>query len=176
MRAQFLRNECKRGTERELADYSFEAEYLATERFSGILQIMIQKHRVDLEEGDALVIRFLIQQYLDEGVLVIDRNQIVRADPNTPLTVRTSTSHSDANSSLSLFDTCPEFPTHYATSGVLTLDKLTLALDPQDTGTGERISGTLTATLSRSNENDPVGSLEAIFDFAPPRRPLTDFK
>ena len=61
-------------------------------------------------------------------------------------------------------------------SGVLLLDKITLAADPADTGTGERLSGTVTATLTRAIDDDPVGTLQAFFDFTPPRRPLTDFK
>jgi hypothetical protein len=174
--ARFERAECKRGVERPLENYSFDADYLATERFVGILHVIIQKHRVDVEETDGLVIRFSIQKMLESGVLIFDRGQIVRADPSSPIIVQTSTAPSAANVSLSLFQTCPEFPTHYARGGVLTFDKLTLAGDPEDTGTGEVIAGTLTATLSRASETEPVGTLDAVFDFEPPRRPLTDFK
>jgi hypothetical protein len=176
VRASFSKNECKPGTERNLEGYEFDAGYLATERFSGVLQVIIQKHRVNVEETDGLVIRLSLQRLLDQGVLEFAREQIVRTDGDKPIVIRTSTAPEDANVSLSLFGTCPEFPTHYGQSGVLTIDKLTLAADPMDTGTGERIGGTMTATLTRANEREPVGTVEAIFDFAPPRRPLTDFK
>jgi hypothetical protein len=176
VRASFVKNECKAGTERDLDGYEYEANYLATERFSGILQIIVQKHKVDIEETDGLLIRVSLQRLLEQGVLIFDREQIVRAIPDKPIVVRTSTAREDANVSLSLFGTCPEFPTHYASQGVLTLDKITLTADPMDTGTGERLGGTLTATLTRSNERMPVGIVESFFDFAPPRRPLTDFK
>jgi hypothetical protein len=175
VRAQFLENNCKPGTDRDLENFEYSADYLATERFSGILQIYIQKYRVDIEETDGLLIRFSIDTLIEGGILKIDREQVVRTDPDAPLLLRTSTAATDANASLSLFGTCPEFPTHFG-SGLLTIDKLALAADPMDTGTNERISGTLTATLTRSNSRFPVGEMEAIFDFAPPRRPLTDFK
>lgn len=174
--AHFLRDQCESGFNQPFADYSFEAGYLATERFSGILEIIIQEHKVDVEESDGLVIRFSLDQQIEQDHLVYDRDQIIRTDLSQPLTIRTSTVHTDANVALSLFKTCPMFPTHYAHSGLLTLDKITLAADPADTGTGERLSGTVTATLTRAIDDDPVGTLQAFFDFDPPRRPLTDFK
>jgi hypothetical protein len=172
----FEDDHCKPGTARNLRHYQFDAGYLATERFGGVLAVIIQKHRVDVEETDGLVIRFSLEKLLDDGTVVVDRDRIVRADPTQEVVIRTSTSPDDANAALSLFGTCPEFPTHYASRGVFTLNKLTLAADPMDTGSGEAIGGTLTATLSRANERDPVGTVDADFDFFPPRRPLTDFK
>ncbi len=93
-----------------------------------------------------------------------------------PLVLPVSQNPSGANAALSLFETCPEFPTLDVLSGVLQLTTVTLAQDPQDTGRMERLAGTLTATLTRSNAEGRVGTLRAEFDFAPPRRPLTDFK
>lgn len=175
VRAAFKENNCKPGTDRDLANYEYRAQYLATERFSGILQIYIQKYRVDVEETDSLVIRFSVDELLRDGTLAIKDEQIVRADSNSPIVIRTSTLSGDANASLSLFGTCPEFPTHFGT-GLLKFEEFTLALEPMDTGTNELLVGTLTATLTRNNAREPVGTMEAIFDFAPPRRPLTDFK
>ncbi|MCK6544410.1 hypothetical protein L6R52_00940 [Myxococcota bacterium] len=159
-------------------DFGFDAGYLATERYSGVLLIQIQEHAAEVEETDGLTIRLDLRPLLADGRIVVDhqRAQLVRGDGTRPLVVRTSTSPRDANVSLSLFGTCPEFPTSHAIDGQLVLDKLTLAEDPEDTGDGERLGGTVTATLARSSGTTPAGTLEATFDFSPPRRPLTDFR
>lgn len=178
VRGHFSSNECKPGTPRVLEGFAFEAGYLATERFGGVLLIILQKHRVDVEETDGLVIRVRLDALLRTGALIVDegRGQIVRKEPGAALALRTSSVAEDANIALSLFLTCPEFPTHYAVDGLLRLEKLTLSKLPEQTGEGESIGGTLTATLTRSNAEGPVGTLDAEFDFSPPRRPLTDFK
>jgi hypothetical protein len=176
--ARFTSDECPAGTKRGLTDYEFEADYLATERFGGALLIGIQKHRVNVEETDGLAILINLDACLDQGRLVIDRGrgQIVRADSSQSLDLRTSTVPPDANAALSLFQTCPEVPTNHAIGGVLELTKLTISERPEQTGEGERVAGTLTATIAREDLDGPAGTLEASFDFAPPRRPLTDFK
>lgn len=169
---------CVQEKPRTFGPYGFDAGYLATERFAGVLLIYMQKYPSEIEETDGLTVRVDLDDLMDRGLLVRDqgRAQIVRADPAKPLVVRTSTAPSDANVSLSLFSTCAGFPTSYAIAGRLTFDKLTLAADPKDTGDDERLGGTLTATIGRASSHAPVGNLRATFDFAPPTRPLTDFK
>jgi hypothetical protein len=154
---------------------------MQTERFGGVLLIDIQRYRVSLEETDGLQIRLNLQELLSRGLLVVNaNNQIVRADPTKALTLPvsalTATNASDANATLNLFTTCPDFPTSEARTGVLSLTKVTLAQAPNDTGENERIAGALTATLSRAYTSTSVGTLESLFDFAPPRRPLTVFQ
>lgn len=177
--ANFITNECEEGTEKsELDGYNFDADWVSTERAFGVLFITIHKFQVVLEETDALTIRVRLNDLLEQGVLVEQDGSITRADPNQNLALPTSMARADANASLSLFQTCPEFPTHNAVSGQLNLTELILQEDPIDTGASpERISGTLTATLTRSNaEGATVATLSASFDFQPPKRPLAVFK
>src|SRR5205823_2655350 len=112
--------------------------------------IGMQQYKVQVEETDGLVIRLNLKKLIETGVLVPDPSKlkIVRADPTKAVVIRTSTSPNDANASLSLFKTCAGFPTNDASSGVMTLTKVTLAQDPMETGNNERLAGTLTATLS----------------------------
>lgn len=171
-------NDCRASMPEAPSELAFEAGYLSTERYSSSLLISIQQYAVEVEETDGLVIRFPLGVLLESGALVVDpaRSQIVRADPSRPLVVRTSTHPNDANAVLSLFQTCPEFPASRAVDGELTLDKLTLAAEPEDTGQGERLGGVLRATMGRASSRSTIGTVDAIFDFAPPRRPLTDFR
>jgi hypothetical protein len=177
--AEFDKLECQLGDEESgLEDYRFDADYMSTERFSGILLIMIQRHRVNVEETDGLVVRLSLSALLDAGLLVLDRSRelIVRADPAKPLPLEVSLDPEDVNASLSLFQTCPDFPTHNAFDGLLQLTAFDIREEPMDTGHMEHLAGTLTATLTRANAEGRVGTLRAAFDFAPPRRPLTDFQ
>ena len=179
MSAQFDEPECQIDKRKEsLEDYSFNAGYMSTERFAGILLIMIQKHRVNVEETDGLVIRMSLEKLLEEGRLLLDDGtaQFVRSDATKPLILAVSLDEGDANAALSLFQTCPEHPTHQAQQGLLQFTTFNVAEDPMDTGRMEHLAGTLTATLTRSNAEGRVGMLRAAFDFAPPRRPLSDFK
>lgn len=172
--AHLLPNECSPERSTVLDPYAYDAAYLATERFGSTLLIDIQKYRVDVEEGDGLVIRLDLGELIVRGDLILDRSrhQIVRRDPSRPLMIRTSTRSNEASVALSLFKTCPFFPTHVARDGVLAIDKLNIAEDPSNTGENERIGGVLTSTMARANARGAVGRLRADFDFAPPRRPL----
>ncbi len=156
----------------------FDASYLATQRFAGILVIQVQEFRVNLEETDGLLIRLNIDHLLEEGQLVVDerRSHIVRSDPAVPLELPVGSGPGQADVSFSLFQTCADFPTSHGASGALSLRNITLAEDAVDTGENERITGTVTATLSRADLKGPAGTLRADFDFAPPRRPLLDFE
>ncbi len=174
VQAHFFKNECGPGDPQNLASYNFDAGFLATERFGSMLTIDIQRYKSELEESDGLSIRLDLKRLMKLGVLTTDpkASQIVRADPTRAAVVTTSSLAGDANIALSLYTTCPNFPTSYAQNGVLTLDKVTIAADPTNSGENERLGGTVTATLTRANEDGPVGTLEAEFDFSPPRRPL----
>ena len=177
--AQFDLPECQPNNEHDsLEDYSFNAGYMATERFAGTLLMMIQKHRVNVEETDALVVRMNLDDLLESGRLSIDsvNEQYVRPDPAVPLALDLTLDPEGTNASLSLFQTCPEFPTHQAIAGELIFTAIVISQDPEDTGRMEHLAGTLTATLTRSNAEGRVGTLQSAFDFAPPRQPLTDFK
>lgn len=177
--ADFTVTDCPPGTPRPaLEGYRFDAGWLATERFAGILIIHILEYAVRIEETDGLAIRLDIQRLLEDGLLVRDlgREQIVRADSDRPLEVPLALESPLGNAALSLFQTCPNFPTAYALDGVLSLSHLTLASDPEATGERERLGGTVTATLTRSGAAAPIGTLRARFDFAPPRRPLVSFR
>jgi hypothetical protein len=177
--AEFDELECRIGKERGALDgYAFDADYMATERFAGTLLIQIQKHKVNVEETDGMVLRLQLDQLLDVGIIRADdaSDQIVPTVTTAPLTLDLSTDEDDTNASLSLFQTCPEFPTHEALSGEVRFDIFALAIDPDDTGRGEHLAGTVTATLTRANATGRVGDLRAEFDFLPPRRPLTDHR
>lgn len=177
MEAAFDEPECQIGKERStLDDYGFDADFMATERFGGILIILIQKYAVKVEETDSLVMRVNLDHLLELGLLVEDpaQEQIVRAG-EAPLELPTSRDPEDVNVALSLIQTCPEFPTHQAMSGTVRFTSFVLSLDAEDTGREERLAGTLTSTLTRANADGPVGSVRSTFDFEPPRQPLTDF-
>jgi hypothetical protein len=174
VQASFFKNECGPGDPQDLANYGFDARYLVTERFKGVLLITIQKYKADLVESDGITARLQLDQLLKRGILAVDsmHQQIVRADPTKAALIKTSTGAGDANVSLSLYQTCPNFPTSNASAGLISFDKLTLAQDATNTGENEHLGGTITATLTRLNEDGPVGRLNVVFDFAPPRRPL----
>jgi hypothetical protein len=180
VRARFSPAECPPGqTDLDLADYAFEAGYLSTERFQDVLLVQIFRYPVRVEETDGLTFRLDLDALLDAGLLRVDeaRGQLVRADPSQPLRLPlTESAALGVNATLSLFQTCPEFPQFAAGSGTLTLTALTLAADPDETGEQERIAGTATATLTRTSTKASVGTLDAAFDFTPPRRPLATFR
>jgi hypothetical protein len=177
--AQFDMPECQIDKKvSSLEDYRFDARYMSTERFAGILLVMIQRHRVNVEETDGVVIRLSIDDLMESQQLALDseRHLFVQPDPATPIVLSVGRDPDGTNAALSLFSTCPEFPTHPVLAGELKLDTIIIAEDPDDTGRMEKLTGTLTATLTRSNAEGRVGTMLTVFDFAPPRRPLTDFK
>ena len=159
-------------------DFTFGVSYAETERFGGVLLMHVLEYPASLEEADGFVIRLDLDALLEDGRLVVDhaRSQIVRAEPQWPLVLAIDETPTGANASLSLFETCRNLATFAATSGALSLSTLTLAREPSRTGVGERIEGTLTATIALDGAKKPSGTLEAEFAFAPPTRPLVDFK
>lgn len=177
--ATFFVDDCPPGTELNLSDYRFDAGWLATERYAGVLIIQVQEYRVRIEETDSAAVLLDLTSLIEEGTLVADENadEIRRADEATPLVLPLVPEGGFANASLSLFQTCPNFPTLHATSGTVELTEFVLAIDPEDTGRGERLAGTFTATVARSVDlADPAGTTVGVFDFAPPRRPTVTFK
>jgi hypothetical protein len=55
--------------------------------------------------------------------------------------------------------------------------EIVLAQDPEDTGSGEKIAGTFTATIARSDDLAiPAGIMTGRFEFEPPSRPTVTFK
>ena len=177
--ATFFVDDCPPGTERDLSNYSFDAGWLATERYSGVLIIQVQEYRVRIEETDSAAVRLDLRRLLDEGTLIAndDTEEIRRADETAPLVLPLVPEGGFANASLSLFQTCPNFPTLHATSGSVELTELVLAVDPEDTGNDERLAGTFTATIARSVDLAvPAGTTVGVFDFAPPARPTVSFK
>src|SRR5262245_34978813 len=79
VRAQFLTEECRAGTHQpDLRNYHFDAEYMYTERFAGIFGIIIQRSRAEVEETDALQVRFSLQKLIDADIIRYDRDFIVR--------------------------------------------------------------------------------------------------
>lgn len=170
--------ECQVDKERSaLEDYQFEADFMATERFAGILTVLLQRHPVKVEETDALVMRIDLDLLLELGLLAVDEaeEQIVLAE-DAVLELATTRDPDDVNVAVSLIETCPEFPTHQALTGTVSFTTFVVAEDAKDTGRDERLAGTLAATLTRANADGPVGTVRSTFDFAPPRQPLTDFK
>lgn len=177
--ANFFVEECPPDDELDLNPYGFDAAWLATERFSGVLIIQIQEYRVRIEESDSVAVRVEMAKMIDAGLLEIDEanDRIVLADPSTPLVLPVGTEGGFANATLSLFQTCPDFPTLFATSGTLRISDWVIAVDPEDTGRGERLVGTLTATLADAAAPDtPAATVASEFDFEPPRRPTISFK
>ncbi len=174
--ARFTNTECRPGSPKsELEDYNYDASYLATERFSGVLKLMLQKYRVNVEEGDTFIIRVNIGELEHRSLLTRNEKQITIAG-DQPLRLKIGEEENEAQVLLSLFGTCPNYPVNYAISGELVFTTLELALDPMDTGIDEHVVGTVTATMARHSARESVGQLQATFDFFPPRRPLTDFK
>lgn len=180
VQARFSTPECPPGDRDESLElYRFDDPWMATERYSGILIIMVQEFRVRVEETDGLAVRLQLQDLLDTGELIIDRDrgQIVRSDPMRPIRVPVTAGPGTGQASLSLFSTCPLFPTHHAIDGMLELTTFSLAKDAKDTGRREVLAGTLTATLATSRDLlAPVARLDAAFDFEPPVRPTAEFK
>lgn len=150
---EFAVKECRRSGDRALAPYSFVAGKLGTQRFETSLTILVQEYEVDLEETDGLAIR-------------IDDLRPIRALGPPPLRLRVSQSRDDVNAALSLFNTCPSRPTLHASAGELVLDQFTIQEDPDKTGQGEQITGTLTATVT-AFEGMVAGVIRASFNFKP---------
>lgn len=155
----------------------YEAGWLATERYLGVIYLQVFDHQVRLEETDGLSIRVSLQDLVDQKLLVLDpvRDRLVRADEGQPLRLPVGLGQDEHNASLSLYLTCPDQPS-FPAIGTLVFNDLVLAAEGEDTGVDEHVQGSFTATLTRSLEGPVVGQLRSEFDFLPPRQPLATFK
>ncbi len=177
--ADFFVDDCPPGTDRNLDDYGYEADWLATERYAGVVIIQIMEYRVRIEETDSVAVRVGLDELIEAGTLQYadGETRIVLTDPSTPLTLPLSFGEGRANATISLFQTCPNFPTLHATSGTLTITDFDLAVDAEDTGIDEHVAGSLTATVARSDDlMTAAGLVTSDFDFEPPKRPTISFK
>ena len=155
--------------------FGFDADYIATERFEGVLFIQIFEYRLLREETNGLAIRLDLNAMADTGALQRDTgSDFLRL--TSPVTLALEAGPAVAGATLDLFEACPLDPTLLATPGALTLTELTLQKDADDTGEDERLRGTLTATVTRASVGGPVGQLTASFDFSPPEQPLKTFQ
>lgn len=180
VRVRFFDESCTLSDEKNsaLQDFQYDANYLATDRFFDVLLIVLQAEQAVREETDGLILRVPMDTWLRDGRLFVDLNQdsIVLPVGASPLAAKTSTATNDVNVSLALFHTCPKLPQFYAGAGQFTLSGLTLRIDPDDTGDREHLRGRVQADLFRPGQTEVVAELEAMFDFAPPVRPLVDFQ
>ncbi|MEQ8564996.1 MAG: hypothetical protein RMA76_08825 [Deltaproteobacteria bacterium] len=176
--AEFFVEDCPPGTDKQIEDYGYDAAWLATERYSGVVIVQVQEYRVRIEETDSVAVRIGMDDLIESGDLVVDeeRERVLLADP-AGLTLPLAFGEGRANATLSLFQTCANFPTLHATSGTLRITDFDLALDAEDTGSDEHIAGSLTATIARSDDlMVPAGTMVSDFDFEPPSRPTISFK
>lgn len=157
----FFVEACRPSGDFERQDYTFKARHLDTKRVNQSLQILIQKHRVRLEEADGLLIHI---EDIDPLQLRTER----------PLRLPISTARSTPSVALSLFDTCPNRPTLNMTEGELVFDVFDIAPDPDDTGNAEQLTGTLTGTVVTIDGKTIAGTLRASFDFEPEPRPVSE--
>ena len=158
---RFFVEDCRPSGDFELGAYSYDARQLATKRFENTLQIHILEHAVDLEESDGLTIR-------------IEDVEALRDPAGLPRRLPVTVAKGDANAALSLFDTCPSRPTLTAISGELVLSVFTVSAAPDDTGVDEHVAGTLTATVVSVDWDEPVGTIDARFDFEPEKRSVIE--
>lgn len=178
---RFVRPECPPGTTLDaLRGYGWDAGYFATERFGDDLIVQIQRHNVDIVEGDSVSFRLELEDLRERGVLE-RRGDFFRltASP-TPLSLgfRRSGPSEAIELLLGVYSICERFPDYVARAGTLELDALAIRIDGADTGEGERVAGRVrTATLTAwSRPEATFGVLDASFDFEPPRRPLREFE
>lgn len=175
--ATFFVEDCPPGTERNLDDYGYEADWLATERYAGVVIVQVMEYRVRIEETDSVAVRIAVDDLIESGDLELKDARVVLSNPGTAVTLPLSFGEGRANATISLFQTCPNFPTLHATSGTLTITDFDLAVEPEDTGEEEHIAGSLTATVARSDDlATPAGVMASEFDFEPPARPTITFK
>lgn len=178
VRADFLVQDCPPGeVNGGLEDYHYDAGFLGTARFQGSVTLQIFKHRSLPEETDGLAVRLDLNALQQSGVLVLDQSagRLVLASSPTALPVAFQ-DPVGAEVNLSLFGTCPDFPTMHGVAGTVTFDELRFALDPEGTGIDERVVGTLTASVARGTPLQVVGRLDAAFEFEVPKRPLMTFE
>jgi hypothetical protein len=149
---------CRPSGDRPVESYRFNAGALSTDRFNQELEISIQEHMVRLEETDGVLIR------------ITDINPLL-AQTARPIVLPINRDPYGVNLTLSLFTTCPSWPTLIASTGTLSFDRFTINLDPTETGDHEVLTGSATVTLV-TVATGTVGTLHIRFDFFPPRQPL----
>ena len=157
--ARFSVEECRPSGDFELQDYGWDAGRVDTRRFANSLHILLQRHRVSLEQADGLQ-------------LSIEDVRGLRADSTRPL-VRTIDGARGVMGALSLFDTCPDRPTLNISAGQVVFTRFDVAEDPDDTGTDEHVVGTVTGTLA-AVDGSRAGTITATFDFFPEKAPVSE--
>lgn len=173
MQADFTITDCPPGDDNGgLEGYGFEPAFLGVTRFNDDTSIQLLEHPVLVEETDGLSIKLRLGALLEAGQIAEDGDSGRYELTSAPLDLPVQVEGLGARASLSMFQTCADFPTVHAASGTLRLDRLRLAVDPEDLGRDERVEGTLTATLARGGPPQTVGQLRAQFAFDVPRRPL----
>lgn len=177
VRAAFTVTDCPPGDDNGgLEGYGYEAKFLGTARFQSTLTLQIFQHKSLPEETDGLAVRLELDALLAQGVLTPDPVSERYLLTAPPARVPVAFDAPGAEVNLSLFQTCPDFPTVHGVAGTLTLDELRVAVDPEGTGHDEHVAGTLTASVARGVPLEVVGTVEAHFDFDVPRRPLMTFQ
>lgn len=154
---------CTAGEDTKFPTYEFTAQHVVTKRLVDHLEIVLLEFPVDLEETDGLVIQV-------ESVTEL-RAAWAQVDPG-PLTLPVGAGGSPVRAALSLFSTCPRAPTLQVVAGTLTFTHLALAASPADTGDGELVTGTITASVAGPDRERMLGSFSARFDFEPQNAPL----
>ncbi len=176
MQADFSITDCPPGDNNDgLRDYRYDARFLGVSRYQDDISIQLLEYPVLTEETDGLSIKLRITELVEQGTLLAGPDD-KRYQLAAPLTLPLALDGLGARASLSMFQTCPDFPTVHAVSGTLRLDRLSLAVDPEDTGHDERVEGTLTASIARGSPMQMVGDLRSDFGFDVPRRPLMTFQ
>lgn len=172
VQADFTVDDCPPGDDNDgLEDYGFEPGFFGVTRFYDDVTIELFEYRVLVEETDGLSIRLRLGDLVEAGQIAEDGDSGRYRLTAPPLELPVSL-EGNARASLSMFQTCFDFPTVHAVSGTLRFDRLRLAIDPEDLGRDERVAGTLTASIARGAPQEHVGTLTAVFDFEVPRRPL----
>lgn len=173
----FTVEDCPPGSSNDdLRGYGYEPTFLGTTRYLDEITIELREYRTRGFESDGLRIGLDVARLQADGHLVLDEAEDRWRLAAPPLTLPVAFEGPEARVSLSLFDTCPDFPTSFGVSGTLVFDDLRVANDPEDTGHMERYAGTLTASIARGSPLEGIGVLRATFDFEAPRRPLMTFE
>ena len=158
---RFAIAECRPSGDFDEQDYRFDAGFLGTRRFKDTLTLSILEYAVELEETDGLLVRIDELSKLRE----IQERPIVRTISNSP---------GDINVTLSLFQTCPDRPTLFATSGEIQFDEFKVSKEPEDTGVEEIVAGTLTATVVGADGEEVAGVIRSEFNYRPGRLAITE--
>jgi hypothetical protein len=153
--------ECRPSGDLAEDGYGWEASRLNTKRFHDTLTVVVQEFAVDLEETDGLLLR-------------IPNLEVLRGDRTRPLVRRLGRDRDGLNASLSLFQTCPDRPTLNVATGTVSFDVFEIAADPEDTGVGERVEGSLSGALVGVDGRSSAGRVEARFAFEPLTRPVSE--